>query len=92
MISRRTKAFHRLAVALPKDIRKKARDAYKLWQRDPKHRSLRMKKVDKEGDVWSVRIDRQHRAVGVMEEGAMIWFWIGKHDEYERLLGGKGKI
>jgi hypothetical protein len=42
-----------LAVALPKDIRKKARDAYKLWQRDPKHRSLRMKKVDKEGDVWS---------------------------------------
>jgi len=44
-----------LAVALPKDIRKKARDAYKLWQRDPKHRSLRMKKVDKEGDVWSVR-------------------------------------
>jgi len=81
-----------LAVALPKDIRKKARDAYKLWQRDPKHRSLRMKKVDKEGDVWSVRIDRQHRAVGVMKEGAMIWFWIGKHDEYERLLGGKGKI
>lgn len=81
-----------MAVALPKDIRKKARDAYKLWQRDPKHRSLRMKKVDKEGDVWSVRIDRQHRAVGVMEEGAMIWFWIGKHDEYERLLGGKGKI
>ena len=77
---------------MPKDIRKKARDAYKLWQRDPKHRSLRMKKVDKEGDVWSVRIDRDHRAVGVMKPDAMIWFWIGKHDEYERLLGGKGKI
>ena len=55
---------------------------------NPKHPSLRMKKVDKEGDVWSVRIDRQHRAVGVMKEGAMIWFWIGKHDEYERLLSG----
>ena len=51
-----------------------------------------MKKVDQEGNVWSVRIDRQHRAVGVMKADAMIWFWIGRHDEYERLLGGKRKL
>ena len=92
MISRRTKAFHRLAVALPREVRKKARNVYRLWKQNPKHPSLRMKKVDQEGNVWSVRIDREHRAVGVMKPDAMIWFWIGRHDEYERLLGGKRKL
>ena len=77
---------------MPREIRKKAREAYKLWERDPRHRSLRMKKVSPKANVWSVRIDREHRAVGVMKEDAMIWFWIGKHDEYERLLGGKGGL
>jgi hypothetical protein len=27
-----------------------------------------------------------------MKPDAMIWFWIGRHDEYERLLGGKRKF
>jgi hypothetical protein len=27
-----------------------------------------------------------YRAVGVREGGTIIWFWIGPHAEYERLL------
>ncbi|WP_440588849.1 hypothetical protein [Geminicoccus harenae] len=29
-----------------------------------------------------------HRAVGVMSEGAIIWFWAGSHRDYERLIRG----
>jgi hypothetical protein len=36
--------------------------------------------------IYSVRIDRDWRAVGAVHQGAMVWFWIGPHDEYERLL------
>jgi Txe/YoeB family toxin of Txe-Axe toxin-antitoxin module len=78
-------------VALPWEIQQKARQAYRLWQKDPRHRSLRMKKVNPTENVWSVRIDREHRAVGVMKDNAIIWFWIGRHDDYERLLTGKRK-
>jgi len=36
--------------------------------------------------IYSVRIDRDWRAVGILKEGAMVWFWIGSHSEYEKLL------
>jgi hypothetical protein len=29
-----------------------------------------------------------YRALGRIQDGVMYWFWIGKHDEYERLLKG----
>jgi hypothetical protein len=35
-----------------------------------------------------VRIDLDWRAVGVMKDGTMVWFWIGSHSAYERLLAG----
>jgi len=34
----------------------------------------------------SVRINIDCRALGVRDGGDMIWFWIGSHAEYERLL------
>jgi hypothetical protein len=36
--------------------------------------------------IYSVRIDIDWRAVGVMRDDEVIWFWIGPHKEYERLL------
>jgi len=44
---------------------------------------LRFKKV---GDVWSLRIGSGYRAVALLEEDIFFWFWIGTHDEYERLV------
>jgi hypothetical protein len=37
--------------------------------------------------IYSVRIDLDWRAVGVLRDGEMLWFWIGPHKEYENLLG-----
>lgn len=64
--------------------KEKARRAYHLWRRNPRHPSLRFKKV---GTVWSISIGPDHRALGLMEGDTLHWFWIGDHDEYERQIG-----
>jgi hypothetical protein len=51
---------------------------------NPKHPSLCFKKV---GQMWSIRIGAGFRAVALLEKDTFFWFWIGNHDEYERLLG-----
>jgi hypothetical protein len=83
MKSSATGEFWRLLAALPVAVQENARKAYRLWSRDPAHRSLRFKKI---GNVWSVRISRGYRAVGLAKGDAIHWFWIGPHDEYERIV------
>lgn len=36
--------------------------------------------------LWSVRITASYRAVGVRTDDLIVWFFIGTHAEYERLL------
>lgn len=72
--------------ALPKDVQELADEKYELLKADPRHPSLRLKKV---GRLWSVRIGLHHRAVGVDAVGAaggIVWFWIGTHAEYDKQL------
>ncbi len=57
---------------------------YELLKDDPDHLSLHFKKV---GPFRSVSVGIAFRALGIEEGGSVIWFWIGNHDEYERLLG-----
>jgi hypothetical protein len=35
----------------------------------------------------SARVGLQYRAVGELVGDTITWFWIGSHDEYDRLLG-----
>ena len=87
MQSHTTAAFRKCLDAAPAAIKLKAQSAYRLWSEDPGHPSLRFKKVHQTLPIYSVRIDLDWRAVGLLREGTMIWFWIGPHNEYERLLG-----
>lgn len=57
---------------------------YALLQRDSRHPSLRLKKV---GRFWSVRVGLHHRALAVEDGADLVWFWIGTHAEYDRILG-----
>lgn len=86
MQSHTTEAFRTLLAAAPAAIQSKAQSAYRLWAQNPGHPSLRFKKVHNTLPIYAVRIDLDWRAVGVLKEGAMLWFWIGSHSEYERLL------
>jgi hypothetical protein len=84
--SHTTEAFRARLAAAPAAIRAKAQIAYRLWAENPSHPSLRFKKVHDNLPVYSVRIDLGWRAVGIVERQVMVWFWIGPHSEYEKLL------
>lgn len=86
MQSQTTEEFRALLAAAPAAVQAKAQSAYHLWSENLAHPSLRFKKVHDTLPVYSVRIDLDWRALGVLKEGVVIWFWIGPHNEYERLL------
>ena len=71
---------------LPPEVQSLADKNYELLKIDPTHPSLHFKKV---GRYWSVRVGREYRAVGVEASEGIVWFWIGTHREYDRLIGVK---
>jgi len=85
--SRTTREFREAFASLPNDIQRQAQQAYRLFRADPRHPSLRFKKVDEESNVFSVRIGLGYRPLGVIEGAIVVWFWIGSHAECDRLLG-----
>ncbi len=86
MISRTTERFRKAFAILPKEIKHQAQDAYKQFKQDPFYPSLRFKRVHSTQPIYSVRISIEYRAVGIQSENEIIWFWIGAHDEYMKLL------
>lgn len=86
MRSRATPRFWATYGALPQEIRARAREAYSLFRENPGHPSLQFKKVHAVEPVYSVRVTLSHRAVGLLEGDEVTWFWIGSHDDYDRLL------
>ena len=75
--------FRKQFAALAPDVQRQARKQFRLWIVDHRHPSLHFKRV---GPYWSARVDRDHRALGVESEGKIVWFYIGKHDDYERRI------
>jgi hypothetical protein len=76
--------FWKLYRALPQDIRLIADRSYALLCENPSHPSLHFKKV---GAFWSSRVGLHYRALAVEAEQDLIWFWIGLHAEYDKLVG-----
>jgi hypothetical protein len=85
MTSSTTPSFWRAYRALPENIQAEAGKSYQLWKDNPSHPSLRFAR---KGNYWSVRITRGYRALAREYEGTLYWFWIGSHDDYERILKG----
>ena len=86
MKSQATSKFWKLYGRLPHSVQQRARKAYQMWKENPRHPSLHFKRVDDEEPIYSARVSDDHRVLGVLEGDTMIWYWIGSHDEYERLL------
>ena len=74
-------AFHRLSA----DVQRQADKQFALFRKDPSHPSLNLKPV---GDFWAVRVTQSFRALALRDGQSFYWFWIGGHDEYERLIKG----
>ncbi len=71
---------------LPLHVKQKAVIAYKQWRKNPHTPSLQFKRVGKNSPVYSCRIGRNWRALGVLKGDMMIWFWIGSHEDYNNLI------
>ena len=86
MTSHTTERFRRSLEALPENIRRQARDAYRLFRNNPLHPSLRFKRVHPSRRIYSARVTLDYRALGVRDGDTIAWFWIGTHAEYDRLI------
>jgi hypothetical protein len=76
-------AFWAAYEKLPRRVRQIADRNYSLLKQDPHHPSLRLKKI---GRFWSVRVGLGHRALAVEAKEGLVWFWIGSHSDYDRLV------
>jgi hypothetical protein len=66
-------------------VQSAALEAYGLWRQNPWHPSLQFKQIHTR-PIYSVRIGLHWRAVGTRDGDAMIWYWIGSHPEYDRIV------
>jgi hypothetical protein len=83
--SKTRRGFWDKFATLPHEVQITARDKFNLWRHDPFHPSLQFKQIHV--DLWSVRITRDYRALGLRDGDTIVWFWIGTHADYDGLIG-----
>ena len=81
-----SRRFREMYAALPPDVRLRAKRAYHLFRHNPAHPGLNFKKVDDRDNVYSARVGLGYRALANVDGEDAVWFWIGPHSEYDRLL------
>jgi hypothetical protein len=84
--SQLTDDFRECFAHLPADIQDKARKNYQLWKQNPQHPSLHFKHIHTKEPIYSIRIGKGWRALGLLEKQTITWFWIGSHAEYDQLI------
>jgi hypothetical protein len=87
--SKRTREFNELYNALPIHVQRQADKAFAQFQKNPDYIGLNFKPVGHNPVWYSARIGLSYRAVCVRSEDTYIWFWIGSHAEYDKLLKQK---
>ncbi len=68
---------------LPPHICKLADKNFELLKNNSTHPSLHLKKV---ANYWSVRIGINYRAIAIQINEGLLWFWIGSHNEYNKIV------
>lgn len=86
MKSKRTPQFHALFAKLPESVQRQANEAYQIFRTNPSHPGLAFKQVNPHGPIYSARIGIHYRALAVRKQDEVIWFWIGSHADYDKLL------
>lgn len=86
MNSQITREFREMFGQLPEAVQQTARKNYKLWKDNPAHPSLQFKRVHSREALYSVRIGIGWRVLGLVERDTITWFWIGSHDQYDKLI------
>jgi len=70
---------------LPKEIQEVADKNFRFLKSDPRHASVRLKKMS--DGLWSARVGLHYRALATDDtDDSLLWFWIGHHSEYDRMI------
>lgn len=81
-----TPKFRKALQKLPASVQRKARRIYKQWKRNPQHPGLEFKQIHSRDKIYAVRVGLGYRALCVSENETFIWFWIGSHEDYNKLV------
>ena len=76
-------AFWNCYRQLPEPVRELADKSFALLKADPRHPSLRFKKINR---FWSARVGLHYRSLGVEIPDGVLWFWIGSHADYDKQI------
>jgi hypothetical protein len=76
-------AFWEAYDRLPDAVRRVADRNFALLKQNNRHPALHYKAV---GRYRSARVGLGYRALGVEIEDGVLWFWIGTHADYDKLL------
>jgi len=79
-----TEPFDRDFSALPEHLRVLAKRKLRLFYRDPRHPSLRVKKMQDPRDIWEARITRSYRFTFQRKGDTVVLRRIGTHDILRR--------
>jgi len=69
---------------LPESVQNLADKNFELLKNNPFHPSLHLKKI---GKYRTVHIGLYYLVIAVEVSNGLLWFWIGPHDEYDKILG-----
>ena len=86
MISHVTPRFRKLLKALPPEVRQTAKKNYTLWRSNPNHPGLDFKQAHTRRPIYSMKVGMGWRVLGTVEGDIITWFWIGSHNDYDKLL------
>lgn len=86
MKSKLTKEFRKRYARLPRNVQEQARAAYALFKENPYHESLHFKCIDSQESIYSARVGRRYRVLGIWRDDTIYWFFIGSHEEYNHLV------
>ena len=76
-------AFWKTYDNLPAEIQESAKKNFDLLKQNPNHPSIRFKKIK---SFWSIRVSKGYRALGLDKGEDIVWFWIGSHSDYDKLI------
>lgn len=83
IVSRTHPDFWKCYRDLPKAIQDLADKKFALFRSDPFHPSLGF---TQKGAVWTADIGLRYRAIAWRQDEVLVWFWIGSHEDYNKLM------
>jgi hypothetical protein len=77
-----TLRFWTLYDALPAGVQRLTTATFEVVKFYPKEATARLRKL---GGYWTMRVGPTHRALARESGENLLWFWIGRHDDYAKI-------